>query len=234
MAAEAAQSLQRGYNHNIPHRGRLYHVQTEDSGTTKAHIFTHVFFDGTIIATNKVGYQDKLRNEQLPTIVVNLMQESHKSMIRALRSGKYDEKICEFIGPHPQALESRSASLSKQNDSVGEAPIRSQKPRAVPEPKDIDPQGPPLRQSTISHPMEPTLIRPSLADAASSSPNHRHQTAARGPHRTRRAIAGIGGQGVRADSPLPISERRDIIVGKFASPHQAKLDDEILALLREG
>ena len=26
-------SAQLGYNHNIPHRGRLYHVQTEDSGT---------------------------------------------------------------------------------------------------------------------------------------------------------------------------------------------------------
>ena len=30
-----------------------------------------------------------------------------------------------------------------------------------------------------------------------------------------------------------ITERRDIIVGKFASEHQAELDEEILALLRE-
>jgi hypothetical protein len=38
---------------------------------------------------------------------------------------------------------------------------------------------------------------------------------------------------VTVGSPVPISERRDIIVGKFASDHQAELDDEILALLRE-
>ena len=50
------QSPQLGYNHNIPHRGRLYHVQTEDSGVEKAHIFTHVFYDGTIISSKKVEY----------------------------------------------------------------------------------------------------------------------------------------------------------------------------------
>jgi hypothetical protein len=47
------QSPQLGYNHNIPHRGRLYHVQTEDSGVARAHIFTHVFYDGTIVASNR-------------------------------------------------------------------------------------------------------------------------------------------------------------------------------------
>jgi hypothetical protein len=52
----ANQSPQLGYNHNIPHRGRLYHVQTEDSGISRAHIFTHVFYDGTIVASNKVDY----------------------------------------------------------------------------------------------------------------------------------------------------------------------------------
>ena len=56
----------------------------------------------------------------------------------------------------------------------------------------------------------------------------------RGPSRVgRRPIGGIGGQGVTAGTPLPISQRRDIIVGKFASEHQYKLDDEILALLAE-
>ena len=38
---------------------------------------------------------------------------------------------------------------------------------------------------------------------------------------------------MRADSPMPLAERRDIIVGKFASEHQASLDEEILALLRD-
>jgi hypothetical protein len=45
-------------------------------------------------------------------------------------------------------------------------------------------------------------------------------------------VGGIGGRGVAAGSQA-IAERRDIIVGKFASEHQVQLDDEILALLRE-
>jgi hypothetical protein len=38
---------------------------------------------------------------------------------------------------------------------------------------------------------------------------------------------------VAAGAALPIHQRRDIIVGKFASEHQTELDEEILALLRE-
>jgi hypothetical protein len=44
-------------------------------------------------------------------------------------------------------------------------------------------------------------------------------------------VGGIGGQGVTEGTP--IAQRRDIIVGKFASEHQYQLDDEILALLAE-
>ena len=96
------QSPQLGYNHNIPHRGRLYHVQTEDSGIARAHIFTHVFFDGTIISTNKVDYRSKLETaENADATIISLMQESHKAMIRQLRSGAFDDKIVRYIGPHP-------------------------------------------------------------------------------------------------------------------------------------
>jgi len=46
-------------------------------------------------------------------------------------------------------------------------------------------------------------------------------------------MGGIGGRGVDPGTPIPIAQRRDIIVGKFASEHQASLDDDILALLRD-
>ena len=35
-----------GYNTNVRHRGKIFHIQTEDSGVTHAHIFTHLFADG--------------------------------------------------------------------------------------------------------------------------------------------------------------------------------------------
>lgn len=233
----ANQSPQLGYNHNIPHRGRLYHVQTEDSGTQKAHIFTHVFYDGTIIATNKVEYRDKLESENLDAVIVNAMQDSHKSMIRQLRSGFFDERIVKYIGAHPEASNKpESVQAPAQDKQPAKRPDR----RPPPDPREVVPQGPPLQAGEPGPTIDPTL-----GHAVFASPEAQAQVAAaaagqgparpsRGPSRVgRRSIGGIGGQGVTAGTPLPISQRRDVIVGKFASEHQYKLDDEILALLAE-
>ena len=43
-----------GYNHNVRYAGRLWHVQTEDSGVQNPHLFTHLFHDGTILATKRL------------------------------------------------------------------------------------------------------------------------------------------------------------------------------------
>lgn len=226
-----SQSPQLGYNHNIPHRGRLYHVQTEDSGLAKAHIFTHVFFDGTIIASNKVTYDPNATVENLDQHIIGLMQESHKAMIRQLRRGSFDEKIVQYIGPHPEEAAGAAPAEAPAADSA-QRPER----RPPPEPRDVVPQGPPLTPGRAGPTLDPTLTHPVYASAeAQAQVASASQSGARpsaGPRRVqRRVIGGIGGKGVQVGTP--IAERRDIIVGKFASEHQAALDDEILALLRE-
>ena len=35
-----------GYNTNVRHKGKLFHIQTEDSGIGHPHIITHLFADG--------------------------------------------------------------------------------------------------------------------------------------------------------------------------------------------
>jgi hypothetical protein len=229
-----SQSPQLGYNHNIPHRGRLYHVQTEDSGISKAHIFTHVFYDGTIIASNKVEYRDKLEESDLDPIIVGLMQESHKSMIRNLRNGEFDEKIIALLGDHP--LESNRAEAQPAAPEPSTRPER----RPAPAPRETERMGPELSPGTPGPTVDPALSHPVYASneaqsqVASSAAGQGPSRPSRGPGRVRRrAIGGIGGQGVQAGAPVPINERRDIIVGKFASEHQAALDEEILTLLRE-
>ena len=42
-----------GFNHNIKHKGKVYHVQTEDSGVNNPHIITHLFVGGNILASKK-------------------------------------------------------------------------------------------------------------------------------------------------------------------------------------
>jgi len=229
----ASPSPKLGYNHNIPHRGRLYHVQTEDSGIDKAHIFTHAFFDGTIIASRKTEYKDKLGSADLDPVVIALMQDSHKAMIRALRNGEFDEKIVRIIGDHPVA---DNRELTELPPDTGRRPER----RAPPDPREVEPQGPPLTPGRPGPTVDPALSHPVFAAAearaqvAASAAGHGQPRPSPGPSRIkRRAVGGIGGAGVKAGTPIPIAQRRDVIVGKFASEHQAQLDEEILALLRD-
>lgn len=78
-----------GYNHNIPYRGHVYHIQTEDSGRARGRIFTHVFHAGIIVASNRVGYDSGASAAS----IVELARESHKSMMRKLVQGALDGEI---------------------------------------------------------------------------------------------------------------------------------------------
>lgn len=81
-----------GYNTNVRHKGKLYHIQTEDSGVKRPHVITQLFADGgRIIASEKSSYQEHLQSENLQGIVKQMMQDQHKRVFIALRDGVYDE-----------------------------------------------------------------------------------------------------------------------------------------------
>jgi hypothetical protein len=79
-----------GFNHNIKHKGKVYHVQTEDSGVSNPHIITHLFVGGNILASKKTSYLDIVKAENLPELVKEMMEEQHKEMLRNLIGGTYD------------------------------------------------------------------------------------------------------------------------------------------------
>ncbi|HEX5748662.1 MAG TPA: hypothetical protein VFZ09_20650 [Archangium sp.] len=79
-----------GFNHNIKYKGKVYHVQTEDSGVNNPHIITHLFVGGNILASKKTSYADILNAENLGEVVRELMEEQHKEMLRNLINGVYD------------------------------------------------------------------------------------------------------------------------------------------------
>ena len=80
-----------GFNHNVIHKGKLFHIQTEDNGIKHPYIRTHIFVDGNIIGTLKVGYEDIIHMPDLQSILREMMQNQHKNMLRDLKSGKYDK-----------------------------------------------------------------------------------------------------------------------------------------------
>ncbi len=80
-----------GFNNNVRHRGRVFHIQTEDSGVRHPHIITHLFADGgRILKTIKTSYAEHVGADGLQETVRAMMQEQHKAMFLGLRGGEYD------------------------------------------------------------------------------------------------------------------------------------------------
>jgi hypothetical protein len=93
MTQRARVSPVLGYNHNLRHGGRVFHVQTEDSGQGYARLHTHLFYEGTILSTKKQEYDPSSPEDAVRA----LMQQLHKSMIRELTHGEYDARIGAFF-----------------------------------------------------------------------------------------------------------------------------------------
>ena len=86
-----------GYNHNIKHHGRTFHVQTEDSGPGTPMIMTHVFIGGNIIASKKQQYGELLKLDDPEAEIKLRMQGQHKEMLHNLVNGTYDEIVEKFV-----------------------------------------------------------------------------------------------------------------------------------------
>ena len=88
-----------GYNANIRHGDRVYHVQTEDSGRGRPHVITHLYFEGTILATERRDYADRVGAPDLVALVRQLMEEQHATVVERLRRGDFDEVIEARLSP---------------------------------------------------------------------------------------------------------------------------------------
>lgn len=98
-----------GFNNNVKHQGRIFHVQTEDSGVNRPHIVTHLFADGgRIIKSTRTDYTEHLGRSDMATIVRRMMKEQHKGMFIALRDGQLDELVLP-TAEEPPVAEPRGA-----------------------------------------------------------------------------------------------------------------------------
>lgn len=122
-----------GYNHNIRYAGRLWHVQTEDSGVQNPHLFTHLFHDGTILATKRLDYDPSSD----AGVVQKLMQAQHKAMLRELKQGAFDDKITRFFGTPVvrEPVEAASDFAETPKTDPGLPPVVSSAPPPEPMPR---------------------------------------------------------------------------------------------------
>lgn len=80
-----------GYNTDVRHGNRIYHVQTEDKGFSNPKIETLIYVGGEILDSYRSAYEDLLANPPVSEGAIQArMEDQHKAIIRDIKNGKYD------------------------------------------------------------------------------------------------------------------------------------------------
>ena len=157
MATPKAAAPVVGFNHNVKYGPRVYHVQTEDSGLPHAHYITHLFVGGNIVASMKSSYAEKASEADLPRIVRGLMESQHKTMLKRLIAGEFNELAERLSAQHyePGVLADGTNTASYVNTDAG-APA----PRAAPASKPPKPALTPLPKPAATPAPKPAAAPP--------------------------------------------------------------------------
>ena len=111
-----------GFNTNVRYSGRVFHVQTEDSGRNNPHVISHVYHGGTILASEKRKYDHLLDTPGIDALVRRLMEEQHESMLRRLKDGGLDEVIAQRLdagaAQSPNANAQTGSNLEQASESA--------------------------------------------------------------------------------------------------------------------
>jgi hypothetical protein len=111
-----------GFNTNVRYSGRVYHVQTEDSGRSNPHVISHLYHSGTILASEKRDYGDLIGSEELTGVVRRLMEGQHKGMLERLRRGEFDDLIAERLEDSNAITGSEAVAEPASERPAAEAP----------------------------------------------------------------------------------------------------------------
>lgn len=80
-----------GFNTDIKHNDKVYHVQTEDKGTANPYIESLVYVGGEILASKKTSYAEQLKTGVDDKWIGGLMEQQHRTMIAAIKRGRFDQ-----------------------------------------------------------------------------------------------------------------------------------------------
>ena len=113
-------------NHDIKYKGKVYHVQTEDSGKGNPVISTILFIGGTILGSKRMNYADIVKSDKLDKVVRELMEEQHKAVVRELLDGRFDKDGASSGKPVPAAAPANAPAATEANAAAAEKPAESQ------------------------------------------------------------------------------------------------------------
>ena len=94
-----------GFNTDIKHNEKVYHIQTEDKGLQNPYIESLVYVGGEILASKKTSYAEQLKTGVDEKWIGSLMEQQHRTMIAAIKRGRFDGPAdpTRAAGPRPGA-----------------------------------------------------------------------------------------------------------------------------------
>ncbi|HVE72651.1 MAG TPA: hypothetical protein VNI54_14905 [Thermoanaerobaculia bacterium] len=94
-----------GFNTDIKHNEKVYHVQTEDKGVGNPYIESLVYVGGEILASKKTSYAEQLKTGVDDKWIGGLMEQQHRTMIAAIKRGRFDQPAdITKTSPEPRTL----------------------------------------------------------------------------------------------------------------------------------
>jgi hypothetical protein len=124
-----------GFNTDIKHNEKVYHIQTEDKGLQNPYIESLVYVGGEILASKKTSYAEQLKTGVDERWIGSLMEQQHRTMIAAIKRGRFD-------GP----ADSTKNAMPRPGSTLAQ---QSEAPPAAPAPAPASGATPPLDDRTL-------------------------------------------------------------------------------------
>ncbi len=107
-----------GHNTDVKYGDLVLHVQTEDKGHGNPQIESLIYFGGQVVVAKRASYAELLHNGKGEDEIMALMDHQHRTMIKAIQAGKFDEKIRVFAPitarPAPEEEVTTSFDLAEE------------------------------------------------------------------------------------------------------------------------
>lgn len=126
-----------GFNTDVKHRNRVFHIQTEDKGEANPYVESLVYVGGEILATKRTSYAEVIKTGARDDHAVqDLMEQQHRTMIAAIQRGRFDGpnggiQVPEGMSPSAPAESTQAERPSKKEKHDATNPPGTESPLAA-------------------------------------------------------------------------------------------------------
>jgi hypothetical protein len=160
-----------GFNTDVNYEGCVYHVQTEDRGSTNPFLESLVYIGGTIVAKKRTPYSEQLEQGATEATIASLLKRQHQVIIAAIKAGRIDDLIRhsskEYKRAAPEAVPQAENAPLQPILSDREASLPASTSMLVSPPKAPSPK-PPIPKAPTPKAATPKAPKPALAGAEPS------------------------------------------------------------------